>query len=172
MVDTSPSTARAIDACLRDTPSTRLHHAGRGATLKAFRYSARARRVLGQIATVHALRSAGIYRIRCPAALCFATVHASVRAVITVILTRHLFSFFPQLAGRTLEVQATTVAEAVAALQVLAPGIEFYLCDERGRLRQHVNAFIGNDMICDRGRLSDPLSPGDRLSFLQALSGG
>ena len=90
----------------------------------------------------------------------------------TIELTRHLFVFFPQLEGKTLQVEATTVAEAVAALDKLAPGIGFYICDERGRLRPHVNAFIGNEMIRDRGKLSDPLAAGDRLHILQALSGG
>ena len=90
----------------------------------------------------------------------------------TIALTRHLFAFFPKLEGQKIHVEATTVAEAVAALDRLAPGIGYYLCDERGKLRTHVNIFVGNAMIRDRGRLSDPLAPDDRLSILQALSGG
>jgi hypothetical protein len=90
----------------------------------------------------------------------------------SIVLTRHLFQFFPQLADRTVEVEATTVAEAVQALDRLAPGIAFYLCDERGRLRPHVNVFIGKEPVRDRFRLSDPVAPGDQLFMLQALSGG
>ncbi len=89
-----------------------------------------------------------------------------------VELTRHLFAFFPQLEGRPIHVEATTVAEAIAALDRLAPGIAFYLCDERGRLRLHVNLFVNRDMIRDRRGLSDPLGADDRLFILQALSGG
>ena len=92
--------------------------------------------------------------------------------MVAIELTRHLFQFFPQLADRALEVEATTVAEAVQALERLAPGIAFYLCDERGRLRPHVNAFIGKEPVRDRFKLSDTVAPGDRLYFLQALSGG
>ncbi len=92
--------------------------------------------------------------------------------VIHVHLTRHLFAFFPQLEGRALEVDATSVAGAVAELEKLAPGIGFYICDERGRLRPHVNVFIGNAMVKDRRTLSDAIAPGDKLSILQALSGG
>lgn len=86
-------------------------------------------------------------------------------------LTRHLFAFFPQLEGRELRVEAADVAGVVRALEALAPGIGFYVCDERGRLRPHVNVFIGNAMVRDRRQLSDALAPGDTVSILQALSG-
>jgi len=89
-----------------------------------------------------------------------------------VELTRHLHSFFPQLQDRSIEIPASTVAEVVAGLQALAPGIGFYVCDERGRLRQHVNIFIGNDRIRDRARLSDPVGAEDEIYILQSLSGG
>lgn len=92
--------------------------------------------------------------------------------MIQLVLTRHLFVFFPHLADRPLTVAATTVKEAIAELEGLAPGIGFYLCDERGRLRPHVNAFVNNEMIRDRRGLSDALAPGDQLHILQALSGG
>lgn len=92
--------------------------------------------------------------------------------MVGIELTRHLFQFFPQLADRPIEVEAATVGEAVQALERIAPGIAFYLCDERGRLRPHVNAFIGKEPVRDRFRLSDPIAPGDQLYFLQALSGG
>ncbi len=92
--------------------------------------------------------------------------------MIRVHLTRHLFSFFPQLDGRVLEVQAETAAGVVEALEALAPGIRFYLCDELGRLRTHVNLFIGTRMLKDRRALTDPVAPGDAVHILQALSGG
>jgi sulfur carrier protein ThiS len=89
-----------------------------------------------------------------------------------VELTRHLFSFFPHLQGQEIEVEASTVAEVVREMERLAPGFAFYVCDERGRLRTHVNVFIGEDRIVDRERLRDPVKPGDRVFILQALSGG
>jgi molybdopterin converting factor small subunit len=90
----------------------------------------------------------------------------------TVRLTRHLYSFFPQLEGKELRVEASTVAEVVRGLEALAPGIGFYICDERGRLRTHVNIFVGKQLVRDRGGLSDPVAPGDEVHVLQALSGG
>lgn len=90
----------------------------------------------------------------------------------TVELTRHLYSFFPHLQGQTITVQAATVAQVIQELERLAPGIGFYLCDERGRLRMHVNVFVNSELIRDRGRLSDPVAPDAQVHILQALSGG
>lgn len=92
--------------------------------------------------------------------------------LVTLQLTRHLFSFFPQLEGREIQVEARTVAEALTALEALAPGIDFYLRDELGRVRLHVNVFVGTERIRDRRAQSDPLKPGDTVWILQALSGG
>lgn len=89
-----------------------------------------------------------------------------------VNLTRHLFSFFPQLEGQDLEVQAETVADVVREMERIAPGFAFYVCDERGRLRTHVNIFVGRDRISDRAHLSDPVDGDSHVSIMQALSGG
>jgi len=89
-----------------------------------------------------------------------------------VELTRHLYRFFPRFEGADIVVDAATVAEVVAEMEKLAPGFAFYICDERGRLRTHVNIFIGDERISDRIRLTDPVSPDSRVFILQALSGG
>jgi sulfur-carrier protein len=89
-----------------------------------------------------------------------------------VELTRHLFAYFPQLEGRELVVEAATVADVVREMEGIAPGFAFYICDERGRLRTHVNIFIGNDRVADRGRLTDRLEADSRVFIMQALSGG
>lgn len=90
-----------------------------------------------------------------------------------VELTSHLFQFFPALQGKTpLPVEGETVAEVVAAMEALAPGFAFYVCDERGRLRQHVNVYVGNERIKDRATLTDPVPEDARVLILQALSGG
>lgn len=91
----------------------------------------------------------------------------------TVELTRHLYTFFPALQDKPLRFEgATTVAEVVQALDELAPGLAFYICDERGRLRRHVNIFVNEEMIADRGRLSDRVDADTRIMIMQALSGG
>lgn len=89
-----------------------------------------------------------------------------------VELTRHLYTFFPALEGAELRVQAGTVAEVMRAMEALAPGFAFYVCDERGRLRRHVNVFVDDQMICDRNTLSDRVTVDSRVLIMQALSGG
>jgi len=88
----------------------------------------------------------------------------------TVRFTRHLRRFFDGL--DTLEVAAATVAEVVDALDDLHPGIRHYVVDERGRLRKHVNIFVGDAMISDREMLSDSVGEDDEIYIMQALSGG
>jgi len=87
-------------------------------------------------------------------------------------LTRHLYTFFPVLRGQEIEVEASTVAEVVRALDRVAPGFALYVCDERGRLRPHVNIFIEEEHIADRVGLTDKVAPETRVFILQALSGG
>lgn len=87
-----------------------------------------------------------------------------------VAFTRHLQRFFPDLAEG--EVPGTTVRELVDHLDARHPGLGFYICDETGRLRRHVNIFVGDEPIGDRVALGDPLQPDSRVYILQALSGG
>jgi hypothetical protein len=87
-----------------------------------------------------------------------------------VAFTRHLQRFFPDLAEG--EVSGSTVSELIAELDRRHPGLASYIVDETGRLRRHVNVFVGEEPIRDRERLSDALGPGDKVFILQALSGG
>jgi predicted phage tail protein len=89
-----------------------------------------------------------------------------------VKLTGHLHTYFPALAGKDLHVDATTVAEVVQAMEQRAPGFAFYICDEAGRARPHVNIFVDGQRISDRTRLSDPVGANAEVFILQALSGG
>ncbi len=87
-----------------------------------------------------------------------------------VRFTPHLQRFFPTLAEG--EVPGATVRELVEELDRRHPGLASYVVDETGRLRRHVNVFVGDEPIRDRQRLGDALSPEDRVFILQALSGG
>jgi hypothetical protein len=90
----------------------------------------------------------------------------------SVEFTNHLYTFFPVLARGPVSVEAKTVAEVVRAVEAIAPGFAFYVCDEAGRLRQHVLIYVGNDRVRDRGTLSDPVDSDSRVLIVQALSGG
>jgi hypothetical protein len=87
-----------------------------------------------------------------------------------VAFTRHLQRFFPNLADG--EVPGATVREVVDELDRRHPGLGSYIVDDTGRLRRHVNIFIGEEPIGDRAGLSDALTAEDQVLIMQALSGG
>jgi molybdopterin synthase sulfur carrier subunit len=87
-----------------------------------------------------------------------------------ISFTRHLKRFFPTLEAG--EVPGGTVRELIAELERRHPGLASYIVDESGRLRRHVNVFIGEEPIGDREHLGDPLKPDDKVFIAQALSGG
>ena len=87
-----------------------------------------------------------------------------------VKFTSALKRFYPGL--DTLEVEGNTVAEIVAGVEQEHPGLSDYLLDEQGKLRKHVNIFIGNQLIRDKERLQDAVSAQDEVFIMQALSGG
>ncbi len=89
-----------------------------------------------------------------------------------VSFTRHLPALFPSLREGPFHLQGTTVAALVAELELLAPGVGFYICDERGRLRRHVNIFVDDQLVVDRTALRDVVAPSSRVFIAQALSGG
>lgn len=90
----------------------------------------------------------------------------------SVEITKHLWEFLPALREKTLKVPAKTVADVIREVERIAPGFTYYVCDERGCLRTHVNIFIGEERIADRTRLSDPVADDSRVLIMQALSGG
>ena len=62
--------------------------------------------------------------------------------------------------------------ELIDELERRHPGFRSYVVDETGRLRRHVNVFVGEEPIADRERLGDAAPDGDKVFILQALSGG
>jgi molybdopterin synthase sulfur carrier subunit len=65
-----------------------------------------------------------------------------------------------------------TVASVLDALAVAHPALERRVRDELGRMRVHVNLFVGADNARDLGGLTAPISVGDELSIIPAISGG
>ncbi len=88
-----------------------------------------------------------------------------------VRFTRHLVRFFPSLSDQT-EVEGKTVADVVAALDEMHPGLAGYIVNDQGALRRHVNIFLDQELIRDREQLQDPVGEADQIYIFQALSGG
>lgn len=68
--------------------------------------------------------------------------------------------------------EATTLEDALTRLVREYPLLRRHLYDEAGQLRQHVLIFYNDDNIKWLARRDLPLKTGDRLSVVQAVSGG
>ncbi len=65
-----------------------------------------------------------------------------------------------------------TVGAVLDVLAVDHPALERRVRDEQGHTRVHVNLFVGADNIRDRDGLSTPVSDGEELTIIAAVSGG
>lgn len=73
---------------------------------------------------------------------------------------------------RKFTLEAATLDRAIQGVTQKYPQLRVHLYDERGELRQHVLLFYNDDNVKWLERLDIPLKPGDRLSVVQAVSGG
>ena len=87
-----------------------------------------------------------------------------------VKFTPNLRRYFPDL--RDCAIDARTVADIVQAADEQWRGLGDYIIDERGRLRKHVNIFVGGQLLQDKRALSDSVSADTKIFIVQALSGG
>lgn len=87
-----------------------------------------------------------------------------------VKFTYALKRFFPGL--KDTPAKGNTLASVLQEMDASYPGVRTYLLDEQGRLRPHVNIFIGDAIIKDRVTLSDPFPDNSEIYIMQALSGG
>jgi molybdopterin synthase sulfur carrier subunit len=74
-----------------------------------------------------------------------------------------------------LEVEVDGSADVAGLLDRLAeshPALERRLRDEQGRLRPHVNVFVGPDNIRDLAQLGTAVPDGAEVTVLPAVSGG
>jgi molybdopterin converting factor small subunit len=67
---------------------------------------------------------------------------------------------------------APNVSAALLELEREHPALYRNLCDETGRVRQHLNVFVNADNVRFLQGLETPLAPGDVLTILPAVSGG
>lgn len=70
------------------------------------------------------------------------------------------------------EVEGSTVGEALEHLDSRFPGFQTRLFEESGGLRHFVNVYRNDEDIRSAGGLDAALSPGDDLSIVPAVAGG
>jgi len=87
--------------------------------------------------------------------------------VAELYLPSTLQPLFPGL-ERRLELDATTVAEAIARLDERWPGLRDRLCEDGGTLRSHIHAYVDGE----RAALETSLDRRSRVDVIAAISGG
>jgi molybdopterin converting factor small subunit len=83
------------------------------------------------------------------------------RVAFTGNLKRHV-------ACPTALVRGATVGAVLENLFADNPRLRSYVVDDQGRIRKHVNVYVGDA----RADLADPVGPDDEVFVFQALSGG
>ena len=69
---------------------------------------------------------------------------------------------------RRLEIEASTVDEAIDRLDERWPGLRDRLCEPGPVVRPHINVYVDGE----RARLDTPLAAGSRVDVIAAISGG
>ena len=84
--------------------------------------------------------------------------------------TSALKRFFPDL--KEGKIEGGTVAEVMQQLEKKYTGLSDFLLEENGKVRQHVNVFVGGNLIEDEENLTDEVGETEEILIFQALSGG
>lgn len=80
-------------------------------------------------------------------------------------LTRHV-ACPPQ------SVAASTLRSALDNAFEAAPALRAYVLDEQGAIRKHVAVFVNARMVASRSALDLRLEAADKVTVIQALTGG
>jgi sulfur-carrier protein len=84
-----------------------------------------------------------------------------------VHLPTPLLPLFQQL-PRSVEVEAATVADAIAELDARWPGLRDRLVEAGPAIRPHINVYVDKE----RAQLDTALREGSRVDVIAAISGG
>ena len=71
-----------------------------------------------------------------------------------------------------LQVAAADVRGALLRLERDHPELHRNICDETGKVRQHLNVFVNSENVRELAGLDTKLAPGDVVTILPAVSGG
>ena len=71
-----------------------------------------------------------------------------------------------------MEVEGSTLAEVVAAMEDRFPGFSDTLLDESGGLKRFVNVFVGDEDVRYIDGLATPVPTGGEVVILPAVAGG
>ena len=92
----------------------------------------------------------------------------------TPIITLHVPGALRMYCGgeAQLSISASTVRAALEDLERSQSALYRNVCDETGTVRRHLNVFVNSDNVRDLDGVDTPLTPGDEVTILPAVSGG
>ena len=71
-----------------------------------------------------------------------------------------------------LEVEASTLRDAVSRIAEQNPEVKQRLLDDNGELRRFVNVYVNEEDVRFLQKLDTPLKDGDEVSIVPAIAGG
>jgi len=70
------------------------------------------------------------------------------------------------------DIEATSVGEALQALEEAFPGVGEKILDQNGEVKRFINVFRNDDEIRALEGLATPVTESDRISIVPAMAGG
>lgn len=70
------------------------------------------------------------------------------------------------------QVEGSTLADVIEALEAAHPGFKDRLLDESGAMRKFVNIFVADDDVRYLDGLATPVPAGETVSIIPAVAGG
>ena len=71
-----------------------------------------------------------------------------------------------------LEVESTTLGQAINELEASYPGFKDRLCDESGAIRRFVNVYVNGEDVRFLSGPDTAIKSGDEISIVPAVAGG
>ncbi len=72
----------------------------------------------------------------------------------------------------SVDVQAATLADAIARIAADFPGLAYRILDDQGRLRRFVNAYVNDEPVSHLEPQDVRLRDGDSVHILPSVAGG
>lgn len=90
------------------------------------------------------------------------------------VVTVRLPAVLAEIGGgeRQVEVEGSTLREALADLIRLRPGLALHFFDDAGTFRRHILCFHGEDYAREDEDLDRPVEPGGTITILNSVAGG
>ena len=72
----------------------------------------------------------------------------------------------------TVSADGSSLAQCIDGLDAVYPGLKDRLCDETGEIRRFVNIYVNGEDVRFLQGLATPVSDGDEVSIVPAVTGG